>query len=178
MCSFFNRENSERGEIADTESFLSLISHCENRIVIGLVRTCVFFRSFRLFRGWENLSLIGLFWNNIDKNDHFDHFDRKCYSPTMTRITASEAKTHFGALMDRAQKEPVTIESHGRPVAVVISFEDYQEQFGGAPSQQEKEQALAFLNTWSKRPPVADAEDALKGDIKAQAIWDKYTQKG
>jgi len=60
MSSFFNRENSERGE---------------NRIVIGLVRTFVFFRSFRLFRGWKNLSLIGLFCNNIDKNDQFDHFN-------------------------------------------------------------------------------------------------------
>jgi prevent-host-death family protein len=95
----------------------------------------------------------------------------------MTTISASEAKTHFGALMDKAQKEPVTIETHGRPVAVVLSYDDYQEQYGNTPSPQEKEQALAFLNTWSKRPAVANAEEALEGDIKAQAIWDKYTQK-
>jgi prevent-host-death family protein len=56
------------------------------------------------------------------ENDQFDHFDQKCYNPTMIRISASEAKTHFGTLMDKAQKEPVTIENHGRPVAVVISF--------------------------------------------------------
>ena len=42
----------------------------------------------------------------------------------MTTISASEAKTHFGALITKAQKEPVTIEKQGRPVAVVLSFED------------------------------------------------------
>jgi len=94
----------------------------------------------------------------------------------MTRISASEAKTHFGALMDKAQKEPVTIEKQGRPVAVVISFEEYQEQYGNAPSQQDKEQALAFLNTWSKRPAVKDTKIATEGDVRAEAIWDKYTQ--
>lgn len=95
----------------------------------------------------------------------------------MTTISASEAKTHFGALMDKAQKEPVTIEKQGRPVAVVISFEEYQEQHGNTPSQQEKEQALAFLNKWSKRPAIGDAEGSLEDDARAQAIWDKYTQK-
>ena len=94
----------------------------------------------------------------------------------MTTISASEAKTHFGALMDKAQKEPVTIEKQGRPVAVVISFDEYQEQYGNTPTQQEKEQALAFLDTWSKRPAVSNVEDSLEGDTRAQAIWDKYTQ--
>jgi len=95
----------------------------------------------------------------------------------MTTISASEAKTHFGALMDKAQKEPVTIEKQGRPVAVVLSYEEYQEHHGNAPSQQEKEQALEFLNTWSKRPPVKHTKEALQDDVKAQAIWDKYTRE-
>ena len=79
--------------------------------------------------------------------------------------------------MDKAQKEPVTIEKQGRPVAVVISFEEYQEQHGNTPSQDEKKQALAFLNTWAKRPPIKNGKEALKGDVRAQAIWDKYTQE-
>jgi len=95
----------------------------------------------------------------------------------MTTISASEAKTHFGALMDKAQKEPVTIEKQGRPVAVVLSYEEYQEYHRSTPSQQEKEQALEFLNTWSKRPPVKHKKEAHQDDMKAQAIWDKYTQE-
>jgi len=96
----------------------------------------------------------------------------------MTTISASKAKTHFGALMDKAQREPVTIEKQGRPVAVVISYNEYQEHYGTTPSPQEKGQALAFLNNWSKRPAVANAEDSLKDDARAQAIWEKYTREG
>ncbi len=43
----------------------------------------------------------------------------------MRSIPALEAKTRFGALLDAAQREPVTIEKHGRPVAVMMSAEDY-----------------------------------------------------
>jgi len=42
-------------------------------------------------------------------------------------MAALDAKNRFGALLDAAQREPVTIEKHGRPVAVVLSAEDYGE---------------------------------------------------
>ena len=45
----------------------------------------------------------------------------------MQRMAAREAKVHFGALLDAAQREPVTIEKHGRPVAVMLSAEDYRD---------------------------------------------------
>jgi prevent-host-death family protein len=43
----------------------------------------------------------------------------------MSTIAAREAKTHFGELLDTAQREPVTIEKHGRRVAVVLSAKEY-----------------------------------------------------
>ena len=103
---------------------------------------------------------------------------KMCYGIGMTTISASEAKTHFGALMIKAQKEPVTIEKQGRPVAVVISFEDYQEQFGETPSDDEKKHALEFLNSWGKRPAMVEGEKAFEDDPKGQAIWEKYTEQG
>ena len=45
----------------------------------------------------------------------------------MQNISANEAKSHFGQLLDTARQEPVTIEKHGRPVAVIMSTEDYNE---------------------------------------------------
>ena len=45
----------------------------------------------------------------------------------MLNISANEAKNRFGELLDKARREPVTIEKHGRPVAVVLSTEDYEE---------------------------------------------------
>ena len=45
----------------------------------------------------------------------------------MRSMAALEAKTRFGELLDAAQREPVTIEKHGRPVAVMMSTDDYRE---------------------------------------------------
>ena len=45
----------------------------------------------------------------------------------MRTVSSAEAKNRFGELLDTAQREPVTIEKHGRPVAVIVSAEDYQE---------------------------------------------------
>ncbi|MDX2144715.1 MAG: type II toxin-antitoxin system prevent-host-death family antitoxin [Rhodospirillaceae bacterium] len=45
----------------------------------------------------------------------------------MKRFSANEAKQRFGEMLDAAQRAPVVIERHGRPKAVLISFEDYDE---------------------------------------------------
>jgi prevent-host-death family protein len=48
--------------------------------------------------------------------------------PAMETIAAADAKTNFGALLDKAQRGPVTISKNGRAVAVVMSAEAYREQ--------------------------------------------------
>lgn len=45
----------------------------------------------------------------------------------MTRYSAADAKNHFGEMLDAAQREPVVIEKHGRPVGVVVSHEDFED---------------------------------------------------
>lgn len=45
----------------------------------------------------------------------------------MITIAAREAKTRFGELLDNAQRGPVTIEKHGRRVAVMLSATEYDE---------------------------------------------------
>ncbi len=45
----------------------------------------------------------------------------------MRTMTANEAKKHFGELLDTARREPVSVRKHGRPVAVMLSAEDYDE---------------------------------------------------
>ena len=45
----------------------------------------------------------------------------------MQSIAAKEAKTHFGELMDTVQREPVSIKKYGRPVAVIMSAEQYKQ---------------------------------------------------
>jgi prevent-host-death family protein len=42
-------------------------------------------------------------------------------------IAAADAKTNFGALLDKAQREPVKISKNSRDVAVVMSIEAFNE---------------------------------------------------
>ena len=43
----------------------------------------------------------------------------------MQTITANEAKTRFGELIDRVQREPVRVTRRNRVVGVMVSPEDY-----------------------------------------------------
>ena len=44
----------------------------------------------------------------------------------MDTLSANEAKTHFGDMLLKAQRAPVQINKNGKPVAVVISMDDYE----------------------------------------------------
>lgn len=44
----------------------------------------------------------------------------------MDALSANEAKTHFGDMLLKVQRAPVQINRNGKPVAVVMSAEDYQ----------------------------------------------------
>lgn len=44
----------------------------------------------------------------------------------MDSLSANEAKTQFGDLLLKAQRAPVQINKNGKPVAVVVSFDEYE----------------------------------------------------
>jgi len=44
----------------------------------------------------------------------------------MDTLSANEAKTHFGDMLLKAQRSPVQINKNGKPVAVVLSMEEYE----------------------------------------------------
>ena len=44
----------------------------------------------------------------------------------MRTITANEAKTNFGKLLDTAQRGPVRVARYNRVVGVMVSAEDYE----------------------------------------------------
>ena len=44
----------------------------------------------------------------------------------MKTYSAKDARQNFGEMMDIVQQEPVSIEKHGRPVAVMISDVEYE----------------------------------------------------
>lgn len=44
----------------------------------------------------------------------------------MNSLSANEAKTQFGDLLIKVQRAPVQINKNGKPVAVVISIDEYE----------------------------------------------------
>jgi len=44
----------------------------------------------------------------------------------MDSLSANEAKTQFGDMLLKVQRAPVQINKNGKPVAVVISMEEYE----------------------------------------------------
>ena len=44
----------------------------------------------------------------------------------MELLSANKAKTQFGELLMMAQREPVQINKNGKPVAVVISIDEFE----------------------------------------------------
>ena len=45
----------------------------------------------------------------------------------METLNASDAKREFGELLMKAQREPVSINKNGKPIAVLVSAVEYQE---------------------------------------------------
>ena len=46
----------------------------------------------------------------------------------MKYMTANEAKTKFGEALDNCVREPVRITKHGRPAAVLVAYDDWEQQ--------------------------------------------------
>jgi len=76
----------------------------------------------------------------------------------MEKLTANEAKTHFGQLLLKAQSEPVQIDKNGKPVAVVLSIEDYQAT-EDLKIQMMKEMVLRAENEIKQGKYTDDADD-------------------
>jgi prevent-host-death family protein len=51
----------------------------------------------------------------------------------MLTMTSLAAQSQFGTLIDASQRQPVTVTRHGRPVAVVLSYEDYVQRTQSIP---------------------------------------------
>lgn len=67
----------------------------------------------------------------------------------MQRVTATEVKNRLGQYLARVAVEPVTIEKNGRPVAVLLAYEEYE-------ALQRSDD-----NFWGEAARVAEAEGFL-----------------
>lgn len=83
----------------------------------------------------------------------------------MRSMAALEAKNRFGELLTAAQREPVSIEKHGKAVAVMISAEDYKALEAARLTQLKAEIARGMEDIREGR--VVDGKSAFEA-IKAE----------
>ena len=82
----------------------------------------------------------------------------------MTCISATEAKTHFGKVLENSLVEPVVIEKSGRNVAVIVSFDEFQrmsaleDQYWVMKAR--KAQKAGFIGSDQSRKLLEDLLDA------------------
>jgi len=97
------------------------------------------------------------------------------------RVTATEAKNHFGQIIRLARRtgQPVFVESRGKPVVVIVSvetFERYRQknrEISGGPG----ERARRSFGMWAER---ADLDEAwlAQGRERWQSRWAGVTEDG
>ena len=79
----------------------------------------------------------------------------------MRTMTSVEAQNHFGMLLDTAQREPVTITRRGRPVAFLLSPQEFGALSQGIANDATRELIAAFRGSGtggSSARLVADRE--------------------
>lgn len=90
------------------------------------------------------------------------------------RVSASEAKTRFGAIVDWAleSNDDVIVESYGKPTAVIMSFGEYQKVLG-LREQARRQEALATLE--ELRGQVLARNQDLDA-AQAEELADRFTR--
>ncbi|ROZ76149.1 type II toxin-antitoxin system Phd/YefM family antitoxin [Ramlibacter sp. WS9] len=77
----------------------------------------------------------------------------------MITVTSVEAQNKFGQLLDKAQREPVTITRHGRPAAFIVSPQDMDELLD---ARRKRSKTVTEFEAWSRRAAEAASPDAAK----------------
>lgn len=83
----------------------------------------------------------------------------------MRTMTSVEAQNRFGELLDTVQREPVTITRRGRPVAFVLSQQEYEALAKGheaAHSEALRTAAQAAISAFRGSGPKGTTADLLK----------------
>lgn len=84
----------------------------------------------------------------------------------MITITAVEAQNRFGQLLDAAQREPITITRHGRPVAMLMAMEAFAAKQPDGVAARAARQAVAAFRGSGKGTTV----EQLLADRRAETL--------
>ncbi len=89
-------------------------------------------------------------------------------------VTATEAKTNFGAMMDWTvtEKDQIIVQSHGQPKAAMINYDDYT-RLVELKEKERRQQALKDLEALRER---VRAKNQDLTDEQAMALAARFTR--
>ncbi len=89
-------------------------------------------------------------------------------------VTATEAKTNFGAMMDWTvtEKDQIIVQSHGQPKAVIINYNEYT-RFAEMKEKERRQQALKDLEALREK---VRARNQDLTDEQADYLADRFVR--
>jgi hypothetical protein len=72
-------------------------------------------------------------------------------------MNSTDAQENFGTMINKAQREPVRIERHGKPVAIVLCPEDFDALISGELTHAEKRFFSLNAEKWEAFMVALDA---------------------
>lgn len=95
----------------------------------------------------------------------------------MQVLTAKEAKTNFGSLLDTVQREPVLITRNSRPTGVFVSIEDIQGTYLAELFEQKQEGYDAWLQAKVNQSVKNFEKNPTKGNKTLEEVHDGIMAK-
>ena len=74
----------------------------------------------------------------------------------MVTVTSVEAQNRFGQLIDRSQREIVTVTRHGRPAAFIVSPQDMEELLDARRSRSRAVEEMEMWQAEAKKSQTPD----------------------
>jgi len=90
-------------------------------------------------------------------------------------VTATEAKTNFGAMLDWTvtEKDPIIVQSHGQPKAVIMNYAEYV-RLADISEKERRQRALAEMEALRER---VRAQNQDLNDEQADYLADRFVRE-
>jgi prevent-host-death family protein len=99
--------------------------------------------------------------------------ERESAVTTYTTLDSNEARSRWREVLDAgAKKLDVVITRYGKPVSVVIDYEDYAALQEELDELRAGQRAQAELDKWLKDPSIATPWDDFKAELAAKGVLD------
>jgi prevent-host-death family protein len=93
---------------------------------------------------------------------------------TILTMNSHEARANWRELLDRvlSGNADIVIERNGKPVAVMIPFEDYEEILDELDDLRAGQRAAAIYEDWKRNPSLGQPIEEVEAEFQAEGLLD------